>query len=385
MKHIIRDFTPPESSFFLFGPRGTGKSTWLRYHFPQALWIDLLDPELLRLYGARPERLRETIDAHPSLFTIVIDEVQKVPTLLPMVHALIEERKELRFILTGSSSRKLKRDGVNLLAGRALLKHMHPFSANELKDQFSLEKALEIGLLPLVWGSKTPQETLKAYAGLYLKEEVQAEGLVRQVGNFARFLEVISFSHGNVINTTNIARECAVNRKTIENYIHILEDSLLSFTLPVFSRRAKRGLATHPKFYLFDPGVYRSLRQIGPFDRPEEIQGAALEGLIAEHLRTWIDGQTDSYDLAFWRTRSGLEVDFVVYGPEAFWAIEVKNNQHISPKDLKGLEAFKADYPEAIPILLYRGRERLLKKGIYCLPCEEFLLQSSPSQAFFHL
>jgi uncharacterized protein len=176
------------------------------------LWIDLLEPDNQRYYGAKPERLRETLKASPSTKQIVIDEIQKIPELLSLIHAIIEEKQGYQFILTGSSARKLKREGVDLLAGRAFMLHMHPFIASELKEIFSLEKALSIGLLPLIWDSETPKLVLKNYCGLYLKEEIQAEGLVRNIHNYARFLETISFSHGCVLNTSNIARECDVSQ-----------------------------------------------------------------------------------------------------------------------------------------------------------------------------
>ena len=181
------------------------------------------------------------------------------------------------------------------------------------------------------------------------------EGLVRNIGNFSRFLEAISFSHGSVLSVSAVARECEVERKTVEGYIDILADLLLCFRVPVFSKRAKRHLSTHPKFYFFDAGVFRSLRPSGPLDRPEEIHGSALEGLVAQHLRAWNAYGGEHYTLFFWRTKSGKEVDFVLYGPEGFWAIEVKNTRTIRPSDLSSLCAFKQDYPEAEVCLLYRG------------------------------
>jgi len=201
--------------------------------------------------------------------------------------------------LTGSSARKLKRSGVDLLAGRALLKFMNPFVAAEMGSSFSLEKALEIGILPLAWDNPSPEAVLTAYTALYLKEEIQAEGLVRNIGDFARFLEIISFSHGALLNLNNIASECNMSRSTVSNYLQILEDMLLGYTLNVFTKRAKRALTSHPKFYLFDAGVFRALRPRGPLDRPEEIHGAALEGLIAQHLKAWIDDQQADYELTF--------------------------------------------------------------------------------------
>ncbi|HXF29377.1 MAG TPA: DUF4143 domain-containing protein, partial [Chlamydiales bacterium] len=189
---------------------------------------------------------------------------------------------------------------------------------------------------------------------------------------------VISFSHASVINTSNIARECDVSRTTVDTYLQIIQDLLLGFLLPVFTRRAQRALSTHPKFYLFDSGVFCSLRPTGPIDRPEELFGAALEGLVAQHLKAWIDAQTTDYSLSFWRTRTGLEVDFVVYGKDGFWAIEVKHSERLSPKDTHGLEAFCEEFPECTPLLLYRGPKRLMQKNILCMPCEEFLLQLRP-------
>ncbi len=380
MQNIPRFFKAPNQSFFLFGPRGTGKSTWLKSHYPNAIWIDLLELDQLRIYSATPERLKEVIYAEPNRKVVVINEVQKVPEILSTVHSLIEEKRGLQFILTGSSARKLRRTGVDLLAGRAILKHMSPFFAAEMKEQFNLEDALKLGLLPLVRGSEYPEEVLKTYAGMYLKEEVQAEGLVRQIGDFARFLEIVSFSHASELIVSNISRECNIARKTVENYIQILEDLLLGFTLSVFTKRAKRALAERPKFYLFDAGVFRSLRPQRPLDTTHEIHGASLEGLICQHLKAWVDAQVEIFELAFWRTRSKLEVDFVVYGPKTFLAIEVKHSETIHPNDLKGLQAFKKDYPECTPILIYRGKHRLKKKDILCIPCDEFLLSVHPER-----
>jgi predicted AAA+ superfamily ATPase len=377
---IPRFFNAPKQSFFLFGPRGTGKSTWLKSRYPTAFWIDLLELDQFRFYSAAPERLKEVIAAHSTQKVVVIDEVQKIPDILSVVHALIEEKKGIQFVLTGSSARKLRRVGVDLLAGRALLRHMPPFFAAELGNQFALQEALELGLLPLVRGSENPEESLKAYVGMYLKEEVQAEGLVRQIGDFARFLEIISFSHAAELVVSNIARECNISRKTVENYIQILQDLLLGYTISVFTKRAQRALAERPKFYLFDAGIYRSLRPLRPLDVVQEMQGAALEGLVCQHLKSWVDAQVENYELAFWRTRSKLEVDFIVYGPKTFLAIEVKHSATIHPSDLKGLEAFKADYPECTPIFLYRGVTRIEKKGILCIPCEEFLLTIHPDR-----
>ncbi len=382
MEKLSRFFKAPAQSFFLFGPRGTGKSTWLRQHYPEAAVIDLLAPEQFREFSARPERLREVVRGAGDR-TIIIDEVQKVPELLDVVHELLEEKAGFRFILTGSSARKLKRSGVDLLAGRAVVKTMHPFMAAELRGRFSLVECLRTGMVPLVVDSPASRETLASYIALYLREEVQMEGAVRNLGAFSRFLEAISFSHGSTLNLAEVARESQVQRKTVENYLAILEDLLLAFRVGVFSRRAKRHLISHPKFYYFDCGVFRSLRPTGPLDSPSEIDGAGLEGLVAQHLRAWIAYSGRDCGLYYWRTKSGVEVDFVLYGEETFGAIEVKNAARVHPKMLKNLSAFREDYPEAQTLLLYRGKERLLINNILCLPCEEFLLGLTPGKPCF--
>jgi len=380
METIDRVLKKTQESFFLFGPRGTGKSTWIEMVFKNALAINLLEPGVFRRFAARPETLLDLVRAQAKSATILIDEVQKVPEILDVVHRLIEENRERQFILTGSSARKLKRSGVDLLAGRAALKTMHPFMAAELGAGFDLDEALKTGLLPVICGSKNPEEALKSYTALYLKEEVQMEGLVRNIGAFARFLEAISFSHASLLNISNIARDCEIERKTVEGYIAVLEDLLLAFKLPVFSRKAKRQLSEHPKFYLFDAGVFQSLRPRGPLDHPQEIMGGALEGLVAQHLRAWAAYSAGKNQLCFWRTRSGVEVDFVVYGEAGFWALEVKNSARISDRDLRPLRLFMEDFPESRALFLYRGRERLLRHGVLCLPCDEFLRQLEPDK-----
>jgi predicted AAA+ superfamily ATPase len=368
-----RSLPPPQGSFFLFGPRGTGKSTYLRLSFPKAVYIDFLDPETFRAYSAKPERIRELVWGNAPQKQFILDEIQKVPEVLSVIHELIESNQGYQFILTGSSSRKLKRTGVDLLAGRAILYKMHPFTPMELQDDFDLDHALQFGLLPLVNSSQNPMEVLRSYIGLYIKEEIMMEGLIRNVGNFSRFLETVSFSHASVLNTSNVARESGVERKTAEGYLSVLEDLLLCFFLPVFSKKAKRDLIVHKKFYFFDTGVYASLRPQGILDAPQEMRGPLLEGLGAQILRAHIDSFHRDIDLFYWRTRTGMEVDFVLYGKNIFTAIEVKNSSNIRSNDLKGLNLFLEDYPEASALLLYRGKERLQKGKILCIPVEEFL------------
>jgi predicted AAA+ superfamily ATPase len=383
MELLPRLFSAPKDSFFLFGPRGTGKSTWLRTTYPDAPLVDLLDPVTHRAYVARPERLAEVVAGNPSAQQVIVDEVQRVPALLDVVHKLIEERGRhtTQFILTGSSARKLKRTGVDLLAGRLVLRSLHPFMAAELGEGFDLGAALEVGLLPLVLGAADPRETLRSYVSLYLQQEVQAEGLVRNIGNFARFLEAISFSHAAMLNTSAVARECEVGRKTVEGYVAVLEDLLLGFRVRSFTKRARRHVVQHPKFYYADAGVFRSVRPRGALDRPQEIGGACLEGLVAQHLRAWIAYAGEQRGLFFWRTKSGVEVDFVVYGPDTFAGIEVKSSSSVHSGDVRSLRAFREDYPQAQVCLLHGGAERRMVNGVPCLPCGRFLRDLIPGKS----
>lgn len=379
MDLVSRFFTIPEQSFFLFGPRGTGKSTWLQARLRDSLYLDLLEPPLHRTLVARPERLREILAGSPGAHTVVIDEIQRAPELLSVVHAILEEPSPPRFVLTGSSARKLRRAEVNLLGGRALHLTLHPFMAAELPD-FDLDRALRIGLVPLVVAASSPENTLDAYASLYIDQEVRAEGLTRDIGAFVRFLETVSFSHGGQLNLAAVARECEVGRRTVGAYVEILEDLLMAFRLPVFRKRAKRATVARDKFYLFDAGVFRSLRPAGPIDRPAEIEGQGLEGLVAQHLRAWAAYSGNHSSVYFWRTRGGSEIDFVVYGQAGFHAFEVKNARRVHSVDLRPLKTFRADYPEADTVLLYRGSQRLRIDGIWCLPVEEFLREMVPAR-----
>ncbi|MBL7005651.1 MAG: ATP-binding protein [Spirochaetia bacterium] len=372
--NIIRLFQTTTSSFFLFGPRGTGKSTWLKKQYPVSIYIDLLDDKLYRKLLARPESLNDIILGRKNEKIVIIDGIQKVPELLSVVHKLIEEYKSFQFILTGSSSRKLKRAGVDLLGGRAILKKMYPFTAAELGNDFSINNALLYGLIPLIYQSKDKEDALAAYINLYLKEEVHAEGLVRNISSFARFLEIMSFSHGQIINYSEIARECQVKRHLVEEYTNILEDLLIAYRISPFFKRAKRILVKSSKFYFFDSGIFNTLRPKGSLDSPSEIGGAALEGLVLHHLIAWLEYGKRHGSVYFWQTKSGNEVDFVVYGNNDFYGIEVKHSKSIRKKDLHGLKAFKEDYPEAKVVLLYMGDQQLLIDSILCVPCTSFLV-----------
>jgi uncharacterized protein len=372
MNRIKRHIRIPSTSFFLFGPRGTGKSTFVKTFLDEnALYIDFLDPETFRTFSAWPESIIKTINAvNPRV--VIIDEVQKVPSILDVVHKVIEEKK-IRFILTGSGPRKLKRSGADMLGGRAAYVKMHPFTAEELGEDFSLDRALLTGLIPVVERSADPSSTLSAYVDIYLREEIQAEGLVRNLGSFARFLEIISFSHGSVLNISNIASECQISRNIVSGYLDVLEDLLIVYRLPVFARRAKRKTAVHPKIYLFDNGLYRRLRYRGPLDIESEIAGPAVEGLVGQHLRAFSDNSHPGTNLYYWRSRAGNEVDFVIYGGNTFTAVEVKHTKVTKPLDFSGLTSFGDDYPEAKLILLYLGSLVYEHKKILVLPLELFL------------
>ncbi len=370
---IKRDFLFPENSFFLFGPRGTGKSTILKDTFEDALYIDLLDNEDFRIFSAYPEKISEVVAAHKKKKVIIVDEIQKVPDLLSQIHLLMETYKDKQFILTGSSARKLTKKGTNLLAGRAYKKTMHPFTANELGEKFNIEEALEFGLIPVVYDSADKKDALNAYVDLYVREEVMMEGLTRNIGNFSRFLETVSFSQGCQVNVSNIARECQIERKTVESYITILEDLLLAERIPVFTKKARRNLAVHPKFYFFDTGLYKKLRPSGPLDRVEEIGGPALEGLVYQHIKAYVENKRSDAKIFFWRTKSGNEVDFIIYGKDIFSAVEVKSSVNLRPKDFNGLKSFSEDYPMSKSIMVYTGKKKFMKNDVLVVSVEEFI------------
>ncbi len=359
-------------SFFLFGPRGTGKTSWLRTKIPTALYIDLLNQEIFFDLLQNPHKIESMI---PKGFNnwIIIDEVQKIPDLLNEVHRMIESY-HYKFILTGSSARTLKRKGTNLLAGRALYYKMFPLTAIELGADFQIEKSLKYGQLPTIHDQAVePEAYLKAYIHVYLREEVMQEGLTRNAGAFARFLQVATFSQGSVLNTAEIAREVSIERKTVEDYFQILEDLLLATRIPVFTKKAKRKTIAHSKFYYFDVGVYRSLRPMGPFDAPEEAEGPALESLVFQELQA-INSYFDfGYEIYFWRTVDKLEIDFILYGKNGIIGIEVKRSKKINSDDLKSLKAFQSDYPMAKLYLFYGGNQKLYFDQIVAIPVTEAL------------
>ena len=359
-----------ERSIFLFGPRGTGKSTWVKQTYPNALYFDLLETDVYKSFLARPARLEKYI---PEGFRdyVVIDEVQRAPELLNEVHRLIENKK-IKFILIGSSPRKVRKGGYNLLAGRALLHHMYPLTAMEMKGDFYWEKALTQGMLPRAQEDDF-KNYLQSYVRIYLDQEIQQEGLTRRLDDFSRFLEVASFSQAQILNTSNVAREAEIKRMTVKGYFQILEDLLIGYMLPPFTKRAKRRLVNHPKFYYFDPGVFRAIRPMGPYDQPQELGGICLETLVYQQISSINDLMELGYKLYYFRTANGVEVDFVLYGERGIVGVEVKLNSHFNDTMIRGLKKFRQDYPEAKLFLLYTGKQKMYVNGVTVLPVREAL------------
>lgn len=338
-QRLPRVLQPPRQSFFLFGPRGTGKSTWAKQRFPGCTRLDLLDEGLYQELLARPGAFADRLRALPARSWVCVDEVQRLPQLLNEVHRLIEDRA-LRFVLSGSSARKLRRAGVNLLAGRALTKHLYPFLPVELERRFSLESALRIGTLPVVLGSPEPEATLKAYVQTYLKEEIQAEALVRNLPGFARFLPVAALLHAQTVNISGLARDAGVSRTTVDDFLGILEDTLLAWRLPGFEAKLRARERKHPKLYWLDAGVVRAAKQqLGPVALEE--RGALFEGFVATLLKGWNDYRGLYDQLSYWAPTEGpqAEVDFLLRRGRSFVAIEVKSSARMRSEDTKGLEA----------------------------------------------
>lgn len=372
-QRLLGNLLGNKTSFFLFGARGTGKSYWLKKQVKDSLCFDLLDPETRIELNTKPSYLEKQIPPNYKDW-IVIDEIQKAPILLDLVHKLIEEKKH-KFILTSSSARKLKKLGTNLLGGRAHTYHMYPLTFQELKKDFDLNKALSFGMLPKIYDDKSSQikKYLESYTKTYLHEEVMQEGLSRNLEAFSRFLEAASFSQASVLNVSVIARELGINARTVSNYFDLLEDMLLSYRLSVFSKRAKRKLISHSKFYFFDTGVYQSIRPKGIIDSTAEIEGHALETLVLQELIALNHYYDLGAKIQYWRTINDQEVDFVIYGPKNFIAIEVKRSKSISAvDDLKTLKLFSEDYPEAKAYIVYGGNKKLYFDNIVALPIIDF-------------
>lgn len=323
-------------SLFLWGARQTGKTSLVTHSLAGYRVYDLLDSEIYLTLSREPHRLEQEI--RPGEQIIIIDEIQKLPFLLDEVHRLIEKHG-IHFLLTGSSARKLRRGGVNLLGGRARSRYLHPFIYLELKEQFNLLKALNNGLIPSIYFSDSPEEDLKAYAGDYLKEEIAAEGFARNIPAFSRFLQVAALCNGILINYANIANDAQVPPSTVQEYFHILRDTLIGFDVPVWKKGKKRKTISTSKFYFFDAGVVRYLQNRPEIRARSPEFGEAFETYIAHELKAFIDYRGTG-ELCYWRSKTGYEVDFII---DDGIAIEVKAKQNVSPGDLRGLRALREE------------------------------------------
>lgn len=335
---------------FLWGPRGTGKTTFLKQHYPKAKYVDLLQSERLAEFSIHPNYFREEIlSQNPE--TVIVDEVQKVPSLLDEIHWLLENTSA-KFILCGSSARKLKRESKNLLGGRAVSYSLFPLTLHEL-DNFDLDHALNFGMLPRHYLDKNPQKLLKAYVNHYLKEEIIEESIVRRIPSFAKFLEIAAMMNGELLNYANVGREAGVSPATVRDYYQILEDTLLGHTLEPWKKRKDRRLIETAKFYFFDVGVVHSLHpEITQVVPGTDVYGDAFEHLLMEEVRAYLSYQDKDFPLSFWRTASGYEVDLIVGHFDL--VLEFKSTQNVSSNHLKGLRALKEENKVKKALLISR-------------------------------
>lgn len=378
MKNIDRKLKiklPERQSAFLWGARKTGKTTFLRHTFSESAIYNFLDTDLFFAVSKMPSNLRQRILALGEAklkYPIILDEVQKIPGVMDEVHYLIEE-KGLRFILCGSSARKLKRGHANLLGGRAWRYEMFPFTSTEIGD-FDLLRALNHGLIPSHYLEDEPQMSLKAYVQDYLKEEVFSEGLTRNIPAFSRFFDAMAYSHGEMLNFANIARDCGVDAKTVREYYQILVDTLLGRFVEPFKRQQDRGVIMRaPKFYLFDTGVAGAIirRQI-PEPRGEAF-GKAFEHFIFMELSAYRGYAARDFDINYWRTKTGQEVDFVLAGGEV--AVEVKGALRVDSADMRGMRAFVDQYKPRRALIVCQETVRRAAGGITIMPWPEFLAE----------
>lgn len=359
-------------SVFLFGPRQTGKSTYVQHQLADTISVtfSLLDQGLLTSILADPTRIRREIEARDLRDTVIcIDEIQKCPPLMDEVHLMIEERA-LRFLLTGSSARALRRKGVNMLGGRGSDRVMHPFCWVELGDRFSLDRAINHGLLPPHYLSDDPDEGLASYVDRYLTEEIAAEGLARSLPRFARFLQTAATTNAQMINYSNVARDAQVPRQTVVQWYDVLRDTLIAFELPAWPRTIRRKAIETAKFYFFDTGIVRALRRLPWITDASADFGEFFEHYVLLELRAWIDYRKPRTPLAGWRSRSGYEVDFIL---DDRIAIEAKSTRHVQWKHLRGLRALREERLVERSIVVCREERPRLEDGIEIWPLEFFL------------
>ena len=370
LERILKLEEVQSDSLFLWGSRQTGKSTLLKRLFPGARYYDLLKSDIRMAFQLRPSQFREECMMLDEGELVIVDEVQKVPALLDEVHWLMEN-KRLRFILSGSSARKLRRSGANLLGGRALRSTLFPLVSAEIPD-FNLNRALNNGMLPRHYLVENPASRIQAYLGDYLQQEIVEEALVRRLEAFSRFLQVAAMSNAEIVNYTNIAQDCGVSSKSVKEYFTILEETMLGFFLPAYTKVVKRRVAVSPKFYYFDVAIPNHLLRRTPLQRGTDVYGHALEHFIIQELRAYLSYHRLDKPLTFWHTADNkYEVDAVIGDAEV--AVEVKSSASVSSGDTKGLRAFKEEFPQAKLILLSLEERPRMLNDIEIWPVEQFL------------
>ncbi|HQN07545.1 MAG TPA: AAA family ATPase [Thermoanaerobaculia bacterium] len=362
----------PLESFFLWGPRQTGKSTLLRSLYPEAVWLDLLKTDEQIRYASRPALLREELEAVPPGLLVVIDEVQKAPGLLDEVHWLVENRGRV-FALSGSSARKVRRSHANLLGGRAVRFEMFGLTSEEVGPAFDLVRALNHGFLPRHYLSEAPGRLLRSYVTDYLKEEVLAEGLSRNLPAFTTFLAAAALSDGELVSFATIARECGVSAPAVKGWFEVLVDTLLGDFLPAFTKRPKRRVIGAPKFYFADVGVVNHLAKRGRMEPGSALFGKAFESWVRHELRAYSSYRERFFDLSYWRLASGIEVDFVVDDMVA--AFEAKATPRVKSDDLNGLRQIRIDHPKLKErfVVSLEPKARVTEDGIVVLPWRVFV------------
>lgn len=343
LERIFQIYKELDSSIFLFGGRQTGKTTLLRQQFPDTTFFDLLDTNVRRRLQQRPVLLYETLKDKPMGTLVIIDEIPEVPELLNEVHRLIVER-QLVFILCGSSARKLKRKGHNTLGGRALPVYLYPLVSAEIPD-FDIDRAVNYGTIPPHYLARNPWRLLAAYIDVYLKEEIKEEALVRNLDAFQRFLEVAALTDGEIINNNNIAQECGVHATTVSSYFDILEDTLIGYRIPAYTKVMKRRLVQAPRFYYFDVGVTNYLLHRKELIRGSADYGHAFEHLVVQELVAYMHYRHCEEKLSYWRTYTGVEVDIIV--GDARIAIEIKSTEEVQNRHIKNLKAFAEEHPDS--------------------------------------
>lgn len=357
-----------EDSIFLFGARQTGKSTALRQQFPQEIYIDLLDSDVRNRLERRPSLLYDMLKDKEEGTIVIIDEIPEVPKLLNEVHRLISENN-LRFVLCGSSARKLKRKGTNTLGGRAYPVYFHPLVSAELPD-FDLDRAVNYGMIPSHYLAKNPERRLSAYIDVYLKEEIKEESLVRNLSAFQRFLQIAAICNGEIINNNNIAQECGVSATTVNSYFDILEDTLIGYRIPAYTKVIQRRLVQAPRFYFFDVGVVNHLMHRKLLVRGTPEYGHAFEHLVIQELVAYMHYTHQDEKLSYWRTYAGTEVDVII--GDARLAIEIKSVEEVMHKHIKGLKAFGEEHPQCRRIIVSHDIFSHRISDIECIPVKEF-------------